>query len=82
MRSLAQTWIKEGEKRGEQRGAVKIVLYQLQHRFGALGAELKAHIRDLAPKQLETLSAAQLFFSTKDDLLAWLQTHPAKPSTH
>lgn len=80
MRGLADTWIKEGEQRGEQREAAKIVLRQLQIRFGILGAEIDEHIRALATKQLESLGEAQLYFTVKDDLLAWLQKHPAKPS--
>ncbi|NOT61340.1 MAG: Rpn family recombination-promoting nuclease/putative transposase [Acidobacteria bacterium] len=85
MRSVAEVWIKEGEQRGEERGkqigeqigeqreAAKLALRQLHRRFGILGAELDERIRALVTEQLENLSEALLFFTTKDDLLNWLQ---------
>jgi hypothetical protein len=89
MRSLAETWILEGEQRGELRGeqkgaqreAAKIALRQLHRRFGILGAELDERIRALATEKLETLSEALLFFTTKDDLLTWLQANPSEQPT-
>ena len=73
MRSVAEVWIKEAEQQGAQREAAKLALRQLHRRFGILGAELDAQIRALVTEQLENLSEALLFFTTKDDLLNWLQ---------
>ncbi len=87
MRSLAEEWIEEGEQRGEQRGvqigvkigaqqeAAKLTRRLLHQRFGILEAELDERIRSLSTEQLENLSEALLFFTSKDDLFAWLQTN-------
>ncbi len=84
MKSLAKQWIEEGEQIGEQRGAqreaAKLALRLLHRRFGILGAELDEQIRALATEQLENLIEALHVFTTKDDLLAWLQTQVSEPS--
>ncbi len=76
MRTLAEEWILEGEQRGEQRGAqqeaAKLTLRLLHQRFGILGAELDERIRSLSTEQLENLIEALHLFTSKDELLTWL----------
>ncbi|MGH9834127.1 MAG: DUF4351 domain-containing protein [Blastocatellia bacterium] len=72
MKSLAQEWIGEGEQRGEQKGMAKLALRHLHRRFGILEAELQERIRSLSTEQLENLDEALPNFTSRDDLLAWL----------
>ena len=72
MKSLAQEWIEEGEQKGEQKGMAKLVLRRLHRQFGILEAELQEHIRSLSTEQLENLDEALPNFTSRDDLLAWL----------
>lgn len=72
MQTLAETWIEEGEQRGEQKEAAKLTLRLLYRRFGILEARLAKRIRSLSTEQLENLSEALLDFKAKSDLLAWL----------
>jgi hypothetical protein len=76
MKSLAEKWLEEGEQKGVQIGAqqeaAKLTLRLLHQRFGILGAELDERIRSLSTEQLENLIEALSSFTSKDDLLAWL----------
>lgn len=72
MKSLAEEWIEEGEQRGEQKGMAKLVLRRLHRHFGILEAELQEQIRSLSTEQLENLDEALSNFTSRDDLLAWL----------
>ena len=62
-----------GERRGEQQGEAKLVLRQLNRRFGALNATLEQQIRGLSVEQLETLAEELLDFSTVEELETWLE---------
>jgi len=75
MKSLAGKWIEEGEQKGAQQEAAKLTLRLLHQRFGILGAELDERVRSLSTEQLENLIEALHLFTSKDDLLAWLQTN-------
>jgi len=72
MKTLAETWLEEGEQKGEQKEAAKLTLRQLHRRFGILEAELDERIRSLSTGQLENLSEALLDFNAKNDLIVWL----------
>ncbi len=66
-----QEILKEGEKRGEQRGETNLVIRQLSKRFGNLDQELAAQIRQLSSPQLETLGESIFDFSAMADLENW-----------
>jgi predicted transposase YdaD len=56
-----------------QEGESAIVWQQLTHRLGNLSPDLQSQIRQLSASQLEDLAEVLLDFSTKEDLVAWLQ---------
>lgn len=60
--------IQEGEQRGEQR----LVLRQLNRRFGEIDSALIERIQGLSIEQLESLAEALLDFTAIADLEAWL----------
>ena len=61
-------------QQGEQRGEAKLVLRQLQRRFGEIPQNLEETIRKLPVERLEDLGLALLDFDTLTDLDNWL--HP------
>ncbi|WP_423202549.1 DUF4351 domain-containing protein [Microcystis flos-aquae] len=61
-------------QQGEQRGEAKLVLRQLQRRFGEIPQNLEETIRNLPVERLEDLGLALLDFDTLTDLDNWL--HP------
>ena len=61
-------------QQGEQRGEAKLVLRQLQRRFGEIPQNLEETIRKLPVERLEDLGLALLDFNTLTDLDNWL--HP------
>ena len=52
---------------------LSVILHQIERRFGDLDPETAEQIRGLSPDQLEKLSDAMLDFSSRGDLLNWLQ---------
>jgi hypothetical protein len=62
--------VQEGLKRGE----AKLVLRQLQRRFGEIPQNIEETIRKLPVERLEDLGLALLDFDTLTDLDNWL--HP------
>jgi predicted transcriptional regulator len=66
--------VQEGVQQGEQRGEAKLVLRQLQRRFGEIPQNLEETIRKLPVERLEDLGLALLDFDTLTDLDNWL--HP------
>ncbi|MFM7478445.1 MAG: DUF4351 domain-containing protein, partial [Microcystis aeruginosa] len=68
--------VQEGLKRGLQQGvqqeALKLVLRQLQRRFGEIPQELEETIHNLPVERLEDLGLALLDFDTLTDLDNWL----------
>lgn len=63
--------IEEGEQKGEQKGEQRLILKQLQRRFGELPSEAIASIQSLDVIQLEELAEALLDFTEIDDLVRW-----------
>ena len=61
-------------QQGVQRGEAKLVLRQLQRRFGEIPQNLEETIRKLPVERLEDLGLALLDFNTLTDLDNWL--HP------
>ncbi|NJM71035.1 MAG: DUF4351 domain-containing protein [Scytonema sp. RU_4_4] len=60
--------IQEGNKQGEQR----LIIRQLNRRFGEIDSSLIERVRELSIEQLEALGEALLDFSALTDLEAWL----------
>ncbi len=60
----------------QQDAIASMTLRQLKHRFGDINPDLETQIRALPIAQAEELTEALLDFSTLNDLLTWLQTHP------
>lgn len=81
MTSWERQGFKEGEKRGRQKGREegrkeehrKSTLRILTHRFGELDQSLQSQISKLSPTKLDALFDAALEFTSKDELIAWLQ---------
>jgi flagellar biosynthesis/type III secretory pathway protein FliH len=69
-----QQGVQQGVQQGEQRGEAKLVLRQLQRRFGEIPQNLEETIRKLPVERLEDLGLALLDFDTLTDLDNWL--HP------
>ncbi|REJ45648.1 MAG: DUF4351 domain-containing protein [Microcystis aeruginosa TA09] len=69
-----QEGLKTGLQQGEQRGEAKLLLRQLQRRFGEIPQNLEEIIRNLPVECLEDLGLALLDFDTLTDLDNWL--HP------
>ncbi|MFN6008810.1 MAG: DUF4351 domain-containing protein, partial [Microcystis sp.] len=69
-----QEGVQQGVQQGEQRGEAKLVLRQLQRRFGEIPQNLEETIRNLPVERLEDLGLALLDFETLTDLDNWL--HP------
>jgi hypothetical protein len=61
-------------QQGEQRGEAKLVLRQLQRRFGEIHHNLAETIRSLPVERLEDLGVALLDFDTASDLDNWLNS--------
>jgi Domain of unknown function (DUF4351) len=62
----------EGEQIGEQREGQRLVLRQLNRRFGEIDVSIIERVRLLSTERLEALAEALLDFSTLADLEAWL----------
>ncbi len=65
----------EGRQAGRQEGELAVVMRQLTRRVGAIEPEIRSHLQQLSSTQLEQLALALLDFTTKVDLVNWLQTH-------
>lgn len=68
--------IQEGEQRGrqqgEQQGEQRLIIRQLNRRFGEIEPSLIERVQRLSIEQLEALAEALLDFSAVADLEAWL----------
>ncbi|WP_139294482.1 DUF4351 domain-containing protein, partial [Microcystis aeruginosa] len=69
-----QQGVQQGIQQGRQQGEAKLVLRQLQRRFGEIPQNLEETIRNLPVERLEDLGLALLDFNTLTDLDNWL--HP------
>ena len=70
-----QQGLQQGKQQGKQEEAVAIVLRLLLRRLETVEPELQLRIQQLSSTQIEELAEALLDFSTKQDLLLWLETH-------
>lgn len=66
--------VQQGVQQGVQQEALKLVIRQLQRRFGEIPQNLEEIIRNLPVERLEDLGLALLDFDTLTDLDNWL--HP------
>lgn len=65
----------EGRIEGRIEGEKRLLLQQLERRFGELTPEAIALIEGLNSENLERLGEAMWDFNARDDLLNWLQEH-------
>ena len=63
-----------GEARGEAQGEVKVLLKQLQRRFGVLPPALLDRISNLSVERLDDLAEALLDWQQVEALTDWLET--------
>jgi hypothetical protein len=61
-----------GEVVGQEKGQVKLILRQLDHKLGSIPAEVKDKISTLALSQIEDLGMALLDLGSIADLETWL----------
>ncbi len=74
LQDLKQTRVyQEGKEEGEQQGEAKLVLRQLQRRFGEIPQNIEETIRELSVERLESLGVALLDFEGIEDLVSWLE---------
>ena len=69
-----QQGVQQGIQQGRQQGEAKLVLRQLQRRFGEIPQNLEEIIRSLPVERLEDLGLAFLDFDTLTDLDNWLHS--------
>jgi predicted transposase YdaD len=62
----------EGREEGREEGEQRLIIPQLNRRFGEIDASLIARIRGLSIEQLELLGDALLDFTATSDLVTWL----------
>ncbi|MBD2535027.1 DUF4351 domain-containing protein [Nostoc flagelliforme FACHB-838] len=62
----------EGQVEGIKQGEERLIIRQLNHRFGEIDSSVLERIRGLSTDQLETLGEAFLDFSSLTDLETWL----------
>jgi predicted transposase YdaD len=75
---IYQEWreelLQEGRKEGEQAGEARLILRQLNRRFGSLPSTIEAQVQALTLPQIEALGEALLDFAQLSDLTAWLES--------
>ncbi|MEH1866664.1 MAG: Rpn family recombination-promoting nuclease/putative transposase [Nostoc sp.] len=69
---IYQDILQKGSKQGEER----LILRQLNRRFGEIDSSNIERVRVLSVEQLETLGEALLDFSSVEDLIVWLDQQP------
>jgi hypothetical protein len=72
--------MEKGMEKGIQQGQTDLVILQLNRRLGTLDAPTTDRIRALRVPQLADLAVALLDFGSRDDLQAWLDSHPPAAS--
>ncbi|HBL11187.1 MAG TPA: transposase, partial [Cyanobacteria bacterium UBA11162] len=65
----------EGLQEGRIEGERRLLLRQIEHRFGELPSVAIASIQALSLQNLERLGEAMWGFNTTEDLLNWLQQY-------
>jgi hypothetical protein len=64
--------IQEAEQRGAKIGESRLIIKQLQRRFGVLSEEVIEKIRTLPTEQIEILGGDLFDFSDAEELIGWL----------
>jgi len=72
--SWMQEGLEQGRQEGRQEGEIAVITRLLSRKFGAMDAELQERLRQLSIAQLEDLAEFLLDFSTKADLINWLNS--------
>lgn len=76
---IYQDWFQQGSQQGFQQGFQQgltiVVLCQLKHCISDLNSEDETRITGLSVGQLEALGIALFDFSSRDDLLVWLDNN-------
>ena len=67
--------LEQGLKQGLQQGQSIMVLRQLKHRIGKIESKDETRITGLSVEQLGALGEELLNFSSRDDLLTWLDNN-------
>ena len=62
----------QGRQEGRQEGELAVVMRLLTRRVGAIEPEMRSRLQQLSSPQLEELALALLDFTTKADLVSWL----------
>ncbi len=65
--------LEQGRQEGRQEGELAVVMRLLTRRVGAIEPEMRSQLQQLSSPQLEELAEALLDFSTKADLVSWLE---------
>ncbi len=72
--------IEQGIEQGIHKGQERILLRQLERKFGMLPADLMAQVQALDSDDHMELAETLLDFTELADLTAWLVAHPPHPS--
>ena len=64
--------LEQGRQEGRQEGELAVVMRLLTRRVGAIEPEMRSRLQQLSSTQLEELALALLDFTTKADLVSWL----------
>jgi predicted transposase YdaD len=67
---IVTSWMRQEEKQGE----LKLLMRQINRRFGEISPDLKGKIENLSTLELENLGEALLDFSDVADLEAWFES--------
>ncbi len=65
----------QGEQKGAEREARKMVTLLLEQRVGKLSRPMQQKLEPLVLEQVEALCQALLDFQSKEDLTRWLKQH-------
>ena len=76
IKNVVDTSKEEGREEGREEATLRLVLRQLEKRFGPLSENTQPALETRSIETLEALSEALLDFTSSDDLEAWLAAHP------
>ncbi len=71
---IVTSWMRQGLEQGEKQGELKLLMRQINRRFGEISPDLKGRIENLSTPELENLGEALLDFSDVVDLEAWFES--------
>ncbi|WP_242055221.1 DUF4351 domain-containing protein, partial [Scytonema hofmannii] len=71
---IVTSWMRQGLEQGEKQGELKLLMRQINRRFGEISSQLKGRIENLSTPELENLGEALLDFSDIGDLEAWFES--------